>query len=260
MTVQDIIDTVLAAIPEEIPNTVDTLKSGNPSTEVTGIVTTFLATFDVLKQAHQLGANLIITHEPTYYNHRDETDWLADDPVFQAKKDYIEQSGLCIWRFHDYWHRRVPDGILTGMANALGWSEYQSAPGSKRFNIPELSFQDLVQDIKTKLGVSAVRVAGDPGMVCRTIVHLAGTTPGQSQVRALSDGADVVIVGESNEWETCEYVRDAAALGISKGVIVVGHGHSEDGGMLYLVDWLLQRIGNDVPIYHLPVVDPFRFV
>src|SRR5277367_5896112 len=58
--------------------TVDTFKAGDPSTPVTGIVTTFAATFDVLQRAAASGKNLIITHEPTFYSHEDQTKQLSD--------------------------------------------------------------------------------------------------------------------------------------------------------------------------------------
>jgi len=259
MTVDQLITAILSDFPNPIPNTVDTLKTGNPSTEVTGIVTTFLASMDILKQAVDLGANVVITHEPIFYNHRDETDWLQDDPVYQAKRRLIDEHGLCIFRFHDYWHRFKPDGILTGMVAVLGWSENQETPGAKRFSIPETAFSDLVSNVKAKLGPSTVRVTGDPRLACKTVVHLAGTTPGQHQIAALSEGADVVMVGETNEWETCEYVRDATSIGDPKGLIVLGHGYSEEAGMAYLVEWLQERIGTDIPIRHIPTGDPFRF-
>jgi hypothetical protein len=41
MTVGQVIESILDTIPHEIPNTVDTLKSGDPSAEVSGIATTF---------------------------------------------------------------------------------------------------------------------------------------------------------------------------------------------------------------------------
>jgi hypothetical protein len=63
-----------------------------------------------------LGANLVITHEPTFYNHLDETDWLTNDPVFQQKRTYIEQHNLVIWRFHDNLHQHQPDPTMAGIS------------------------------------------------------------------------------------------------------------------------------------------------
>src|SRR4051794_6004827 len=53
--------------------TVDTFKAGNPNRAVTGIAVTMMATLDVLERAAASGKNLIITHEPTFYNHLDTT-------------------------------------------------------------------------------------------------------------------------------------------------------------------------------------------
>jgi putative NIF3 family GTP cyclohydrolase 1 type 2 len=50
---------------------VDTLKAGDPSTVVTGIVTTSMATLDVLQQAAKAGANVVITAGPTFYSRAD---------------------------------------------------------------------------------------------------------------------------------------------------------------------------------------------
>ena len=50
---------------------VDTFKAGDPSTIVTGVVTTSMATLDVLQKAVQAGANLIITAAPTFYSKAD---------------------------------------------------------------------------------------------------------------------------------------------------------------------------------------------
>src|ERR1700683_315379 len=59
--------------------TVDTFKAGDPDTLVTGIATTMMATFDVLERAAASGKNLIVTHEPTFYGHQDETAALAKE-------------------------------------------------------------------------------------------------------------------------------------------------------------------------------------
>ena len=70
--------------------TVDTFKAGDPDAQVTGIACTFMATKEVLKLAVANNCNLIITHEPIFYNHLDETVQFGDDPVIKAKKKYIE--------------------------------------------------------------------------------------------------------------------------------------------------------------------------
>ena len=82
--------------------TVDTIKAGDPDTTVTGVATTCFATMDVLRRAVASGKNLIITHEPTFYNHADDTARLADDPVLAAKRAFLEEHRLVVFRFHDH--------------------------------------------------------------------------------------------------------------------------------------------------------------
>ena len=99
LTVQQVIDMILKEIPgAPFPKTVDTLKSGDGQQVVTGIVTTMFATVEVIRQTASLGANFIIAHEPTFYNHLDDTAWLEGDPVFQFKMDLLKKKGIVVWR------------------------------------------------------------------------------------------------------------------------------------------------------------------
>src|SRR6266436_9864055 len=89
--------------------TVDTFKAGDPDTPVTGIAVTMMATLDVLQRAAANGQNLIITHEPTFFNHYDDKPEGMDenDVVWKEKRAFIEQHKLIIWRLHDHWHRKM---------------------------------------------------------------------------------------------------------------------------------------------------------
>ena len=74
LTIQQVIDIILKDIPgAPFAKTVDTIKAGDAGQMVTGIVTTMFATIEVIEKARKLGANFIIAHEPSYYNHADET-------------------------------------------------------------------------------------------------------------------------------------------------------------------------------------------
>lgn len=261
-TIQSVIDTILQAIPgAPLADTVDTFKSGDPAWPVTGIVTTFLASYAVIQRAAELGANLIITHEPTFYNHLDETDWLANDPVCRAKRALLDEHGIVVWRFHDHWHMHQPDGVMTGVARMLGWEAYLPDDSIPLFTLPETTVEALAAELKAKLGVDTARVVGDLAMLCSRVGLMVGAAPGQWHIRLMSERQemDVLVAGEIDEWETCEYVRDAIAQGRKLALIVAGHANTEEPGMAYLVEWLRERIP-DVPIVHVPVGDPFTFV
>lgn len=52
--------------------------------------------------------------------------------AFRKKKALLEESGVCIWRYHDYVHAGIRvdgalhDGIFYGLSSLLGWNEYQT--------------------------------------------------------------------------------------------------------------------------------------
>jgi putative NIF3 family GTP cyclohydrolase 1 type 2 len=260
LTCQDVINTILAAVPgAPLAETVDTFKAGNPTQPVTGIVTTFLATYAVLERAAALGANLVITHEPIYYNHLDETGWLENDPVYAAKRCLIAKQGLVIWRFHDHWHLHRPDGILTGFLQTLGWESYADPTQPEICTLPPTTLGELAGFLKQQIPTPLIRMVGNPGQPCQRVGLILGAYGGRGQIQLLNQaGLDVLVCGEINEWETNEYTRDALAAGMLKGLLVVGHAASEEPGMRYLVEWLNQRL-TGVSITHVPCGDAFRY-
>ncbi|MBO0724243.1 MAG: Nif3-like dinuclear metal center hexameric protein [Blastocatellia bacterium] len=260
LTAQQVIDRIKKNVG--VPwreQTVDTFKAGNPDARVTGVATTMMATFDVLQRAAAAGKNLIITHEPTFYDHLDKTDDLEkeNDAVLAAKQAFIKEHNLVIWRFHDHWHMRKPDGIQTGMIRALGWEKFQTSDNSHVFVIPETTLGNLVADIKTRLGIRAMRVIGDPDMKL-TKVALAPGYPGFPRQRQTlqRDDVEALLTGEAREWETIEYGDDAVAAGKRKALIVLGHIPSEQAGMEECARWLKNFI-TEVPVEFIPTKEPF---
>ncbi|MGH7142648.1 MAG: Nif3-like dinuclear metal center hexameric protein [Planctomycetota bacterium] len=261
-TVRQIVEILLGAVPGDRPgDTVDTLKCGDPEMPVTGIASCFLCTQEVARQAVARGANLILTHEPVYYNHRDERESLAGDPVVQAKREYFEQHGLAVFRYHDFWHRTVPDGILTGMVRRLGWERWQNGAGSHFFTLPAISTRALAAVIKERLGIGYVRATGElDAAVTRVCLH-----PGFGGYTHLprllqTEDTELLIVGETHEWETPEYVRDAATQGRRKALVVLGHAASEEAGMVYLLEWLRPQLPEAIALHHIPSGSPLEWL
>ncbi len=218
--------------PHPVPDTVDTLKAGDPATPVTGIVTTFLDTMDVLKEANRRGLNLVISHEPTFYNHRDDTTFFADDPVYQEKLKFIQQHHMVVYRLHDAIHRTPPDPFGVGLLDALGWRGYAKADDPYHVTIPATSLGALAKQLQAKLHARTLRVDGDPALMVTHIAIAPGAAGMEMQVTALRpDGIELLIAGEAAEWETVEYVRDARAQGRHKALILLGHEVSEEPGM-----------------------------
>lgn len=246
MTINEIISVIVAEVPgAPFPETVDTIKSGDPSQTCTGMVTTFLATVEVIEQAAALNANFIITHEPTFYNHFDKAAWAEDIQVVRAKRSLLERYGIVVWRFHDYLHSLQPDPTMLGMMQALEWERYQDPDRLFACRIPPLSLRDLAAQVKQKLDLPYVRVIGDPDMNCQTIGILPGFPPNEMQIGLFDvEGVDALICGEAHEWETTEYTRDAIRLGSNKALLLIGHAASEEPGIRWITTWLREKLPN----------------
>jgi putative NIF3 family GTP cyclohydrolase 1 type 2 len=259
LTAAQVIDRIKARVG--IPwmsETVDRIVAGRPEAPVRGIATTMMATLAVLQRAAREGRNLVVTHEPTFYSHQDTTDPIASDPTYQAKRQFIAQHDLVVFHFHDHWHRMQPDGIATGMARALGWESYADGPGPPRFTLPPTTLQGLVADMKKKLHVRSMRVVGEPALPVRRVAAswgYASLMPRLIEVAARPD-VDVIVVGETREWELVEYVQDQIAAGLPKALIIINHVVSEQAGMAYCAEWL-RPIVPEVPVTFIAADEPF---
>ena len=239
-------------------DTVDTFKAGNPDTPVTGVAVTMMATMDVLQRASAKGLDFVITHEPTFYAHLDTPEGIPEsDAVWAEKRAFIEKHGLVVWRFHDHWHMRKPDGIEAGNVHALGWEKFQRADNQYLFVIPETTVKELAKQVSQKLGSSVVRVVGNPDVKITKVGFSPGAAGSQREIHALEqDDVQVLMVGETREWETVEYAADAVSEGRKKALIVIGHIPSEQPGMEECARWLKGFV-KDVPVEFVPAKQPF---
>ncbi|WP_266364039.1 Nif3-like dinuclear metal center hexameric protein [Tellurirhabdus rosea] len=235
--------------------TVDNLIVGAREQEVKGIAVAMMATLDVARRAAAQGLNLIITHEPTFFNHPDKTETLQQDPVYQYKRDFLEKRGLSVFHFHDHWHGRKPDGIATGMAREMGWEKYMNPEQPKQFTLPETTLSRLARELESKLKIRTMRVVGDPNLPVRNVLASWGNVSLQPGIPYLAQ-SDVLIVGETHEWELVEYVQDAIAAGQKKALIVLGHLVSEQAGMKYCAEWLKGFVP-EVPVAFVAAPEPF---
>ena len=261
ITAREVIERIKAQVG--VPwqqDTVDTFKAGDPDTRVTGIAVTMMATFDVLQRAAAAGQNLVITHEPTFYNHLDRADEIPqkeNDPVLAQKLAFIKEHNLVVWRFHDHWHARNPDGIEVGMIRALGWERFQDKQNPYLFTIPETTLEKLGAELKSQLQLHTMRVVGDRSMKLTRIALSPGAAGLQTEVRALEiPDVQLLITGESREWETVEYAADAVSEKRQKALIVLGHIPSEQAGMEECVRWLKPMVP-EVAVEFVPAEQPF---
>jgi len=257
LTAQQAIDRIRARVG--LPwrdTTVDTFKAGDPATVVTGIATVVMATLPALRQAAAAGRNLIVTFEPTFYSGNEDPGPRATDAVYLAKKAFIEEHRLVVWRFSDHWGARVPNEFAGALAETLGWAALRSADNPLVYSIPSTTLGALTAHVRARLGVKgSLRVIGPPDLRIRRVLVSPGTTDMPGTVTNLPQ-ADVILSGEPREWEAVEYVLDTASTGQPKGMIAVGRLVSEEPGMRACAAWL-RTIITEVPVETIATVDPY---
>jgi len=244
----------------EVPwrsETVDRVIAGNAETPVTGVATTMMSTLEVIERAAAAGKNLVITHEPTFYLHQDFTEPLAADATYQFKADFIRRHGTVVFRFHDHWHARRPDGIAFGMARELGWESNADPADLRRFTFPGVPLERFAKQIAERLKIRALRVVGDPELQVRRVVANWGYVSQERGIDLLArPDVDVVIGGEAREWEVVEYAQDVIRSGKKKALILMGHVVSEQSGMKYCAEWLRSFV-TEVPVEFVAAPEPF---
>jgi len=260
LTVQEVINLILKEGKLEIFNgTVDTIKWGRADQIVTGIVTTMFATVGVIEEAARQNANFIISHEPLFYNHKDDLSLVKNNSVVKHKQQLLDQHKIAVWRFHDYCHSLKPDPMMYSIVKKMNWLSYYQN-GKPVVTIPPVPLLKLVNDLKFALGIEHVRVIGDTGQSCKRLALLPGAWGGQRQLAIVEEEKpDVLIVGELSEWETAEYIRDARAFGSQTSLIILGHSVSEEPGMEWVADWLSPKL-KEIKVTHLASHDPFIWI
>lgn len=212
-----------------------TWDGGNETVEK--IAVTCFPSVDSIRSAADWGAELMITHEPLFYNH---SDTFTDSLIASEKKKLLTASKMTIWRWHDHAHAAVPDAINEGILSVLGSGEYEEK---------NIGLYRPARHYRLKIPLTAreiLRRIGDQGNIVgcvdKPMTRLSlccGFAQDQTVIHEISSGAvDAVIVGESVQWSAAEYVRDAYQLGHDVALIFGGHSVTEEFGMKLLSERL----------------------
>ncbi len=256
VTAQQIADRIRSNIGSDWRiQSVDGIKAGDPSTAVTGIAVTVLATTDVLRRAAATGQNFIITQEPLYYATNDDPGNRAKDSVYLAKKAVIDEHHLVVFRFSEHWNARQPNESAKALAATLRWtSEVPDAP--QTYQIPETTLAALATQIRNRLPVrGGMRIVGQPNLRVRSIYLAPGTTSLSMAITNLQKAA-AILAGEPREWEAIPYTLDTWSSDTGKGLISIGRMVSEGPGMSACAAWVRSLVP-EVRVESMAVTDPY---
>ncbi|MBE6126027.1 MAG: hypothetical protein E7186_06810 [Erysipelotrichaceae bacterium] len=249
----------------------DKVLYGETDKECTGIVTTIYASVDVIRKAHELGANFIIAHEACFWNHGDHTDWLKDNETFKLKKQLLDETGITVWRDHDYIHSGVlhdgkyVDGIFYGLAYEIGWLDYVTGnDGTPRiFDIPETPTREVAQYLMEKMNLKGMKTMGNlDGTTKRVYLpfHIIGPADNGELAFIEENHVDTILCMEITDFTVAIYMRDGAQLGLDKTVLAAGHFNVEEPGMKWLAQQHLPGLLPGIKIDYVQAGDSYTMI
>ena len=258
ITIAQAVDRIKAKLAAEgVPwraSNFDGFKTGDPNVTLTGVATCFQPTFNVLRRAAAAKRNLVVSHESCFWDGFDPLDVVKDDPVAKAKIRFVAENKMAVWRIHDHWHAHRPEPMGGGLARKLGWSAYWTDNVRPRyFTIPEMSLGEMALHVQRQLGTRNVVAVGEPSLRVRTVGDCAHIL---SSVLGALRKNDVVLVGETPQHDTFEYIRDAVSLGQKKGIVMISHEGLEEWGMEAFAEWFRPAVP-EVPVEWISSGDPF---
>jgi putative NIF3 family GTP cyclohydrolase 1 type 2 len=239
--------------------TVDTFKAGDPNAELTGIAVGWMSYTWALKRARELGCNLFVTHEPTYYSHRDDDQSVLRFELVRAKRRFIEDNGMIILRCHDLWDQ-IPDiGIPDGWARQLGFDEPIAGAGYYRvYDVTGQTAREVAQQVARRtqsFGQEAVQLIGPPDKAVSRVAIGTGAVTSLSHFLD-EHQADIAICTDDG----LTYWRDGAlAIDLGMPLIVVNHPVSEIFGVQLLAEHLSRQFPQ-VPVHFIPQFCMFELV
>ncbi len=222
-------------------------KWGDPQAEVSGVLVTWMATLEAIEHCMAEGLNLLITHEEMHYPYSSRQPGLEKYLTWRVNRRRIllfTKGEITVYRAHGMLDRFC---ILDDFAELLGLPEPSVTEGYHRiYDIEPLPLANLVEQVKERTGLAAVRVTGDlEREVCRVGLPWGGLglSVNSGFLNALMQyDPDVFIAGESDEYA----MRMVADCGVP--MIETGHAISEDPGLEHFAE----HLGESFP--GLPVV------
>lgn len=256
----DIRDYLLKMGPWVKPDdTVDTFKSGGPDVVVKKIGVAWMPYVWAIEQALAEGCNMLVCHEPVYYNHTDKDDMVFLFEVTREKKKLIESSGLVIYRCHDVWDRVEGIGIPSAWAEFLGFSKLVNrSTFCHIYEVPEIAAGDLARQVAGKLaafGQDAVQFIGPADKKVRRVgIGTGAVTPFREMAGRLE--ADLAICTDDGFtlWSD-----GTMAIDMGFPVILTNHACSEEPGVRRLAE-ALARAFPAVPVVPIHEKCMFRTI
>jgi putative NIF3 family GTP cyclohydrolase 1 type 2 len=221
--------------------TVDCVKFGDGGKPVSTVGVCWYAATETLREAARLKCDLVLTHEPLWWDHWDKPGGWQEHPVGAARRKVLEDSGITVLRLHDTWDNWPKIGIRDSFAAGLGLTRFVCEDKTRwhaMYEVPEQTLREFARYVASKvkpLGEDAVQVLGDPQQKVR--FPSIGVGCGGPHEDMISRGSDCLIVCFDGAW----YWRDRERFAEQgAGVITLEHGTTEMWGLESLAKYVAE--------------------
>lgn len=234
----------------DMEQTVDTFKSGTGQEPVSGILVAWMGYASLLKDAVRQDCNLVVVHEPIYYNHFDNDARFSVLDESESKKSFLEDSGLVVLRCHDLWDQYPGVGMRDCWSRTLGLENPVSVDGfTQLFEVSPVSAGSFASRIASSirdLGQDTVQLVGPRDKSVRRIALGTGAvTPYLEMVKRYQPDLVVCTDDGFTYWMDGAYAIDSGVP-----AVIVNHAVSEVSGFAPLAEMLRDRFP-DVPVHYI---------
>lgn len=262
----------LRSLCEVSEPSVDRIIIGDPDTPVKKIGTAWMPYWSTCKDAVKQGVNLLIVHEPTFYDHWDLSNnpWTESDSpspgvmkmqeTIDEKSEWIKDNGLVIIRCHDVWDKMPDTGIPFAFGNALGFDNADIIRKDSYYNVyrtdpvPAAEFARMIASKLKAVGQPGVAFYGDEKRMIKSVGVGTGCICKPVDYMHLAPDLFIAIDDSVRTWVETTWAEDTG-----RPLVVVNHGTSEEFGMKCLNE-LLKKTFLDYEVLHMKQGCSYKWV
>lgn len=220
------------------------LKIGNVQQESTGVLITVDTNIDVVKEAIEKKANLIIEHHPSIWR-----PLRSIDPAVPLNAALLEAAKHDIVVYSSHTNVDYTDGGLNdAVAKSIGLTNIGCISGPSSARVGDLAQETILRDYAKRLikvfDDDNISVIGDLNKKIRKVAVINGGGGGREEVvwDAIDAGSDVFV--------TAEVKHNVARLAnnLNYAIIQVGH-YSSEKEFIALMKKILNGAFDDLPVY-----------
>lgn len=236
------------------------LMVGDRDKNINKILLALDCTEEVIKEAKEIGAELILTHHPLLFR---KPSTITTDTLLGKKIIDLIKNDINLYSAHTNWDS-VNGGLNDTLVEMLGFSkgiimdknQFDSDAGIGRvvdLN-EEMTVLEIISLIKSSLGIKNLRYAGDLTKNIKRVAIVNGS--GQDFFNyAEKLGSDLIITGDT----TYHFVSDYKEIGLN--ILDIGHFNSEWPVLIKVSEKVKEKLDSDVEfIISKEAKDPFEFI